>query len=111
MRRVASASADALHAADDFVAALRVFAAELRNQRIGALPVKFFKRLARVDGHAPGHHRHGRNDRDHKERHQLGAEAHGLPSPPAAGAANQTSSRFQPPQRGAIQSRTCGLRP
>ena len=35
---------DALHAVGDFVSALRVFAAKLRDQRVGALAVKFLER-------------------------------------------------------------------
>ena len=102
---------NALHAVRDFVSALRVFAAKLRHQGVGPLAVKFLERAARVNRHAPRHHRHRRDDGHHKEGQQLGAEAHGELPPAADGGPSQTSSSFHPPQRGAIQSRTCGLSP
>ena len=102
---------NALHAMRDFVSALRVFAAKLRHEGVGPLAVKFLERAARVDRHAPRHQRHRRDDGHYKKGQQLGAEAHGELPPAADGGPSQTSSSLHPPQRGAIQSRTCGLSP
>jgi len=102
---------NSLHAVRDFFSALGVFAAELRHKCIGSLAIKKFECAPRVGGHAPGHQRHGSDHRQREQREKFGAKTHGI-VPPAAGAgASQTSSSRQPPQRGAIQSRTCGPRP
>ncbi len=100
-----------LHAMRDFFAALRVLAVKLRDQRVGALAVKFLERAPRGDRHAPGHGRDGGDDRHHEEGQQLGAESSWRVPPDVDGPPSQTSSRLQPPQRGAIQSRTCGPSP
>jgi len=102
---------DTLHAVRDFFSALRIFTAELRHQRVRALVIEELERAPRVGRHAPGHERHGCDDRQREQHQQFGAKTHGVVAPVAGAGSSQTSSSRQPPQRGVIQSRTCGPRP
>src|SRR5450755_2890528 len=64
------------HLLSDSISALRKFLPELRDDRLGALRVQFFKRRPRVTGHAISHQGNRAEDRKNEDQKQLRPEAH-----------------------------------
>ena len=103
---------DSLHAARDFVSALRVFPAKLRDQGVGALAVELFERPPRIDDTPQATSVTAATMVNGEKRQQLGAKAHcDAPRRRLAQARAKRLPGASRPSAAAIQSRTCGLSP
>ena len=71
---------DIFDLAGDFLAALRKFLFELRDERFGTLCIHRFERRARVIRHRISDHGNGRKNGEQNDEQQFCAEAHGLAS-------------------------------